>query len=988
MGKFITRTLITILVLLIMAGAFVATIPLWADMDQVKGYASDAVLDATGKELVLGGRLSFSLFPWLGMEAWDVSLRDPASGTLLAHTGRALVKIRLLALLRQRIEADTVSLDDLTVSIVRFADGTTNWDLPATADGASIGGPSLFSYTLAGIDIDDATLSIDDRMTDRQITLSDTRIATGVITASSPIRLSLSATAAGIPTMDRADLDFDARIHPGAPELRIDVDALGVALHQTDPQGVPAVLRAQASGTLVWNQDTRALRLQDQSLAVTGRAPALGLNRIDAGFDLREGRYFPDAKATAERVELTGQGSFGSPPVNTEFRLWGEVTAAPAAAQFALRDGGIALRRLAVESLRIVDAELSLEGDLDFDATNRQARLAIRATTATMDTRGPTATTTFTMGEGTLQANLHSGEMVLDVPEVAVSTTAPTLGLKRMEAILGGPIHGGPAALRVPRIQADLAFAATPGIPVTLDGTLALRGALELAGQRLRLEGLVSSFDLLETTRKLEATGSLACDVDIGLAGPRVTLSGLSARADVDAPPLSEAVAVALTGDLQADMAAQTLNAEGLAMQALGMEAKFSVRGEHIREGATWSGALVTNPFDPHALLPALGLTLPFLADPTAMKSLSIQGAFSATPTSAGVDTLDIRLDDSRIRGALDVTYGAPTRADFRLDIDHLDVDRYMPRIPGQDGETASAMEAGAAALPLLPRDVAITGDLAIGELKVQGIRTTRVEAALELARGVLRIAPVSARMYGGEVTQRIVLDTSGKIPRAGFAMDARTIDVGKLLVDLQGEARITGTGAVAVELESTGVDEVEMTASLNGQGGFDLRDGAIKGVNIARLLRQAEAAVRGKALPAGGSLETDFTTLAGSFSITNGRLRNDDLSGKSPLLRVHGRGTANLVTRRLDYRLDTSLVDTAEGQGGREVGELRDVTIPITFSGTFAEPTYSLDPGRLLKERARQAVKRKLEKQLQRKAGDRLEDQLKDRLLEGLLGK
>lgn len=206
-----------------------------------------------------------------------------------------------------------------------------------------------------------------------------------------------------------------------------------------------------------------------------------------------ERALFPDAKATAERVELTGQGSFGSPPVNTEFRLWGEVTAAPAAAQFALRDGGIALRRLAVESLRIVDAELSLEGDLDFDATNRQARLAIRATTATMDTRGPTATTTFTMGEGTLQANLHSGEMVLDVPEVAVSTTAPTLGLKRMEAILGGPIHGGPAALRVPRIQADLAFAATPGIPVTLDGTLALRGALELAGQRLRLEGLVSS---------------------------------------------------------------------------------------------------------------------------------------------------------------------------------------------------------------------------------------------------------------------------------------------------------------------------------------------------------------------------------------------------------------------------------------------------------------------------------------------------------------
>src|SRR6056297_302481 len=110
MRKFIARIVITILVLSLMAGVFVATIPLWADMGRIKAYASDAVLEATGKELVLGGRLSFTLFPWLGVEARDVSLRDPASGALLADTDRALIRVRLLALLRQRIEADTLTL--------------------------------------------------------------------------------------------------------------------------------------------------------------------------------------------------------------------------------------------------------------------------------------------------------------------------------------------------------------------------------------------------------------------------------------------------------------------------------------------------------------------------------------------------------------------------------------------------------------------------------------------------------------------------------------------------------------------------------------------------------------------------------------------------------------------------------------------------------------------------------------------------------------
>src|SRR5205807_1394156 len=65
------------------------------------------------------------------------------------------------------------------------------------------------------------------------------------------------------------------------------------------------------------------------------------------------------------------------------------------------------------------------------------------------------------------------------------------------------------------------------------------------------------------------------------------------------------------------------------------------------------------------------------------------------------------------------------------------------------------------------------------------------------------------------------------------------------------------------------------------------------------------------------------------------------DMAMNSPLLRVQGRGAVNLPQRAVDMVLDTRLVATLQGQGGRDA---RGFTVPVHVSGPFDRLSYRPD--------------------------------------------
>ena len=95
------------------------------------------------------------------------------------------------------------------------------------------------------------------------------------------------------------------------------------------------------------------------------------------------------------------------------------------------------------------------------------------------------------------------------------------------------------------------------------------------------------------------------------------------------------------------------------------------------------------------------------------------------------------------------------------------------------------------------------------------------------------------------------------------------------------------------------------MKRQLNGTARLELRDGAIKGIDLAGAVRTVKSKFGGKDAEGTASQaeKTDFSELSATFDIKNGVAHNEDLSLKSPFIRVTGEGDVNLGDRTIELR-------------------------------------------------------------------------------------
>jgi AsmA protein len=93
----------------------------------------------------------------------------------------------------------------------------------------------------------------------------------------------------------------------------------------------------------------------------------------------------------------------------------------------------------------------------------------------------------------------------------------------------------------------------------------------------------------------------------------------------------------------------------------------------------------------------------------------------------------------------------------------------------------------------------------------------------------------------------------------------------------------------------------------------------------------------------------------------------SDDLDLQAPLLRIGGRGSANLNSEVVDYLVNAKLVGTIEGQQGETGDELAGLEIPVRIKGPFSDPKIEVLLEEMLKARLdaeKARLKAKIEKQ------------------------
>ena len=255
---------------------------------------------------------------------------------------------------------------------------------------------------------------------------------------------------------------------------------------------------------------------------------------------------------------------------------------------------------------------------------------------------------------------------------------------------------------------------------------------------------------------------------------------------------------------------------------------------------------------------------------------------------------------------------------------------------------------------------------LAAGTLVFRQYRVAAAGVDATLGNGLLRIERLAGRAWGGSVQASGTAEAGSQ--RIAVKLLADGVDVNALLKDVAGKDLLEGTGRVTADLATRGASLGALRSALGGSAALRVRDGAVKGINLARALRQAKASLTLKqdALTQANSNEkTDFTELTASARIADGVAHSDDLDLKSPFLRVGGAGRFDIGRGRIDYVARATVTDTAAGQGGSELAALRGITVPVALTGPFESIDWKIQWSGV----AAQAI----EKQLKDKLMDRL---------------
>lgn len=334
---------------------------------------------------------------------------------------------------------------------------------------------------------------------------------------------------------------------------------------------------------------------------------------------------------------------------------------------------------------------------------------------------------------------------------------------------------------------------------------------------------------------------------------------------------------------------------------------------------------------------------------------------------------LVVKVDDSAIQAKASVASFAAPAINFDVVADRLNVDRYLPPKKSGAGRPAGGGGAGQggaggdAKIDLSAlKDLNANGSLRIGALTVNNIKAQNVQVKLRAAGGRVDVDPIAANLYKGTVAGNASINANSN----AFAVRQRLngIEIGPLLRDAADKDVIEGRGSVNLDVTTAGATVAALKKGLNGTSSFELRDGAIKGVDVAGTLRKAKSLLgRQKTVEerAQGGAKTDFSALSASFVIKNGIAHNDDLQGKSPLLRLAGAGDINIGTDSIDYTLKATIVATSTGQGGKDVSDVHGLTAPVRVTGTFDNLKYRVDVAALAADAARSAVTSEIERRL-----------------------
>jgi AsmA protein len=323
-------------------------------------------------------------------------------------------------------------------------------------------------------------------------------------------------------------------------------------------------------------------------------------------------------------------------------------------------------------------------------------------------------------------------------------------------------------------------------------------------------------------------------------------------------------------------------------------------------------------------------------------KGLSLDGAVTYAGKAIAIKSMTAKLGDTALAGSVSADFsGAVPAVTASLAAQTLDIDALLGR-PAGEGSGVGGNGGGHSGWSDAKIDFSglrsVNARLALSaqRLVYQQIKAGPVTVQASIGAGKLNLQMPTLKLYDGAGTAALAVDANGKIPAAAVRLSLANLDGYSFLKETASFERIDGTGAIALDLTTSGASQKAMVEALGGTAKLEFTNGAIRGINVAKMVRNLTTGILA-GWQESPDEKTDFAVLGASFKIAKGQAQTIDLHLEGPLVRMTGAGTVDLPGRTLAFRVDPQLVASLEGQGGKT--DLAGLGVPVMITGPWAKP-------------------------------------------------
>ncbi len=294
MKKLLKILLWIILVIVILLVLGVLALVFFVNPNSFKPQITKAFYQATGRQLSIPGKLSWTFYPNVGIKTDKVMIDNPAgySSKTFAQIDGANISVALLPLLSSHIEVESLSLHGLSVNLIQKDLKHNNWHFgvpqaqPKTTSvsakttahktpAAKSATPAVSAqqekitlpqFVIRQLDVRDANISFNNEFTHKQYTVHHIDFSARNIQLNKPFEIQLSFTAKGDDPQLVAKENLQAKLWLDQAQQRFSLQQmhLGSDVTITQPKQKPMHILAELQGNASVDMQTQQLMLSPQ----------------------------------------------------------------------------------------------------------------------------------------------------------------------------------------------------------------------------------------------------------------------------------------------------------------------------------------------------------------------------------------------------------------------------------------------------------------------------------------------------------------------------------------------------------------------------------------------------------------------------------------------------------------------------------------------------------------------------------------------------